>query len=368
MKNCVNCGAGIAEEDIMCPVCGSPADEMVMQEEPSEETFHETPEETPETVEGSVEETAEEAAADEMTEAAAEETAQDEPAETEDAGEAADEAADVPAEKPKNRWTWLTTIIVIVTALILLGLVGVVLYKDGTLQKWWEDIRPKTKSAFTMEDYSEIQVLRSAVEIDDAEVDDYVMSLVSGELTDEAAANYAAAHSDCDATNIEELKEYAHDYIYDYYLHNEMMEYLKSITTVTSYDEVQEAALIEYAAEQLEYTASNYGMDVDTIASYSGYESALAYETETAHEYQTISMILDKILKDKGISYTQDELNSDIVKYLDDSGYSEYYSVDEFLEMVGDTWVFLYENLTYKFNLAMEALEPNVVFIDEPAE
>lgn len=351
MKNCVNCGAEIAEEEIMCPVCGLSADEEVLESESPE-------------AENSVLDT-DETGSDQVIEAGSFADANDE------AGDEAEEeeVSEEEAEPSKNRWTGLATAIVVITAVVLLGLVAFILYKEGTLQKWWEDIRPKTKSACTIEDYSEIQVLKSAVEVSDATVDGYIASMLGGDVTDEAVAAYAAANPDCDAATVDEFREYAHDYIYKYYLHNEMMNYLKSITTVNSYDEVKEEELIAYATEELEYSASNYGMDANTIASYYGYESALAYATETAHEYQTIEMILNKIIKDKSLECTEEGLRAEIDKFLEGNGYTAYYpTTDEFLEMAGDTWVYLFDNLTYKFDIVTEALEPNVVLIDEPAE
>jgi len=349
MKTCVNCGAEIAEEEIMCPVCGLSADEEVLESESPE-------------AENSVLDS-DNAEPDQIIEAGSFTDTDDETAD--DAGDETEEGS----EPPKNRWTGLATAIVIITALVLLGLAAFILYKEGTLQKWWEDIRPKTKSACTMEDYSEIQVLKSAVEVSDATVDDYILSMLGEDLTDESVAAYAAANADCDAKTVDEFREYARDYIYKYYLHNEMMNYLKSITTVNSYDEVKEEELIAYATEELEYSASNYGMDANAIASYYGYESALAYATDTAHEYMTIEMILSKVIKDKGLECTEEGLRAEIDKFLEENGYTAYYpTTDEFLEMAGDTWVYLFDNLTYKFDIVTEALEPNVVLIDEPAE
>ena len=50
------------------------------------------------------------------------------------------------------------------------------------------------------------------------------------------------------------------------------------------------------------------------------------------------------------------------------NGYSEKYTVEEFLENSGETWRYLFENLEFKFNLAMEALEPNVKFVDQKSD
>lgn len=349
MKTCIFCGAELADEESICTSCGLPVEEPAIEEVAADEI-----------AEAEDIEVAEEAAPEDL----AEENPEDDAPEI----DADEETVEAEAEPKQNRWTGITTLIVIIAAVIVLALIAFLLYKNGTLKKWYDDIRPKTKSVCTIGDYSEIEVLSSAVEVDDDTVDSYLYSILGDDITDDTVKAYSATVSDCDAQTVDEMEEYARDYIYTYYLHNEMMEYLKGITEVTSYDEVMEAKLIEYSAEQLEYASSSYGMDADTIASYYGYDSAEEYETETAHDYQKIVMILDKVMEDKGLSYTEEDLNADIENYLEENGYSAYYTLDSFLEEAGDTWVYLYENLTYKFDIVMTALEPNVVLIDEPAE
>lgn len=396
MKHCKNCGAEITDEELICPRCGFAGEEIPAESEEvtdaseadeSVEAVTEMDEaeevEAEEAEEAEAEETvteAEEAEAEiaDAEEAESDETDEAEETEAEEAATEADETesaetevaeeAEAAPEKPKNRWSWVATVAVIATVLIVAGLAAFILHKNGTLQKWYDDIRPKTKSACTMEDYSEIQVLRSSVEVTDETVENYVASLLGTEATDKDVVEYASTHSECDASTLEEFREYGRNYIYSYYLHNEMMEYLKSITTVTSYDEEDEAMLKDYAAEELEYYASYYGTDTDTLATYSGFESADAYQTETAHDYQLTAMILDKVMQDKGISYTEEEFRSALEDYLDENGYTAYYTYDEFLEEAGDAWVYLYENLTYKFDMVTKVLEPNVVLIDEPEE
>ena len=364
MKKCINCQAELADDALFCTECGLAVEITDADRDPVDEI-----------------------PAEEVDAVQAAETFTDEAAE---GNEAADEAIDfedksskvivdiddseasgsfeytgeptAPMEPKKNRWTGVTTLVVIIAAVVILGLAFFFLYSNGTLAKWYEDLRPKTKSSCTMEDYSEIPVNASDISYSEETVQSYITSTLGEDPTDETVQEYAATHSDCSATTVAEFEEYADNYVYSYYLHNNMMEYLKSITTVNSYDEVLEAQLIEYSTESLEYYASNYGISADSLASYYGYDDAASYATAQAHDYMTTAMIIDKVAKDQNITFSEEDLNASIQDYMNGAGYSDYYSsVEEFEEMVGETWVYLYENLTYKFDIVMAAIEPNVV-------
>ena len=106
-------------------------------------------------------------------------------------------------------------------------------------------------------------------------------------------------------------------------------------------------------------------MDADTYASYYGYPNADAYTTEEAHYYLDIAMLMDYIIADKGIEWTEEELNEEMAKYLDQQGVAETYTVEEYKQLVGEDWVYLYTNLEFKFNKVMKALEPQVIFVDK---
>ncbi len=196
----------------------------------------------------------------------------------------------------------------------------------------------------------------------------YKSETVAPELTDEFVKNYSSNYLEKQLNTVEELEEYVHDYIYNYYLHTAMFEDIQSKEKAISYDEEAEAMLIQYSMDSLDYYAGMYGTTPDEYAVMYGYTDANAYATEEAHYYLDTIMLVDKIIKDKKITWTDEELDQSIALYMARNGYSERYTVEEFKTQSGDTWLYLYENLEFKFDLAMEALEDDVVFVDQKTE
>ena len=196
----------------------------------------------------------------------------------------------------------------------------------------------------------------------------YKSETVVPELTDEFVKNYSSNYLEKQLNTVEELEEYVHDYIYNYYLHTAMFEDIQSKEKAISYDEEAEAMLIQYSMDSIDYYAAMYGTTPDEYAVMYGYADATAYATEEAHYYLDTIMLVDKIIKDKKITWTEEELDQSIALYMARNGYSEQYTLEEFKTQSGDTWMYLYENLEFKFDLAMEALEDDVVFVDEKTE
>lgn len=188
------------------------------------------------------------------------------------------------------------------------------------------------------------------------------------ELTDEFVKNYSANYLETQLNTVEELKAYVYDFIYTNYLHNAMFEDLQTKATVESYPEEEEAMLVQYSLESLDYYASMYGTTAAEYAAMYGFASAEEYALDEAHYYLDTIMLVDKIIKDKHVTWTDEQLDQSIALYMSRNGYSETYTLEEFKERSGETWLYLYTNLEFKFNLAMEALEDNVVFVDEKTE
>ncbi len=188
------------------------------------------------------------------------------------------------------------------------------------------------------------------------------------ELTDEFVQKYSYNSLPVQLNTVQELKTYAADYIYHFYLRDAMMADLQRKAKVISYDEAKEADLMAYSMKSLEYYATMYGLDPDTYAQATGYASAEEYAKEEAHYYMDITMILDKIIKEQKLEVTEEGLNQCIAEYLGRSGYNQYYDLEEFKEASGEEWLYLFENLEYKYNLVLEALEPNVVLVESLSE
>ena len=188
------------------------------------------------------------------------------------------------------------------------------------------------------------------------------------ELTDDFVKDYSSNYLEKQLNTVDELKEYVHDYLYNYYLHSAMFEELEKKENVISYDEEKEAMLMDYSMQSLDYYAAMYGTTADQYAAMYGAADAEEYAKQEADYYLDTIMLVDQIIKDKNITWTEDEFLQSVALYMARQGYSELYSVDEFLEQSGDTWRYLYENLEFKYELAMKALEPNVVFVDQKSD
>lgn len=193
----------------------------------------------------------------------------------------------------------------------------------------------------------------------------YKSKTVAPELTDAFVKEYSANYLDEQLNTVKDLEEYVKNYLYHYYLHSAMFEELKAGEKVDAYDEEKEAMLIQYSLDSLDYYATMYGTQPDQYATMYGFESAQAYAEDEAHYYLDSIMLIDKICKDKNITWTEEDFNKSVALYMARNNYADRYTVEEFLEQSGETWRYLYENLEFKFNLAMDALEPNVVFVDE---
>ncbi|MGI6072424.1 MAG: hypothetical protein ACOX75_05370 [Lachnospiraceae bacterium] len=265
-------------------------------------------------------------------------------------------------------WTKVTTFVVVLTAAILLGFMGWLAHHEGL----FDSIRPKVKSVCTIEDFDTIEVLRSQVNVPEEEIDTYIKTRLNetgaDELTDEWCSKNGATYFDEGADTVEGFHACVENHIYTYYLHNAMFDYIRMLTTVKSYDEEKTEELKAYAIENLEHFASYYGTSAENLATMQGYESIDAYATEEAHFYLESIMILDEFMKKLNLSYTKEDVDADLAVYMRQNGLSKTYTLEEFKETNGELWLYLYENLQYKFDLVMTALDDNVTIIEDNQE
>jgi len=151
-------------------------------------------------------------------------------------------------------------------------------------------------------------------------------------------------------------------------LHSALVSALKDKVHVTTFNEERYENFKSDAMQQLSMYSQMYGMDVDTLASYSGYENAEAYATEQAEYYCTLIIAFNKIAADKGLSVTDEEVDESITKYMEDYGYTGTYTLEQFKEQNGPSWLEQYKVLTVLGNKVLEAVEPNVVLVDAEPE
>ena len=70
-------------------------------------------------------------------------------------------------------------------------------------------------------------------------------------------------------------------------------------------------------------------------------------------------MIVNKVLVDQGIRYTQEELENALAEYVR-SGFGNTMTTEEYKQQVGDIGIWAYTNMVFKYDLAMKALEERV--------
>lgn len=188
------------------------------------------------------------------------------------------------------------------------------------------------------------------------------------EVTDDWAKEYTdIVLPNEDINNIEEFKEYLKEYNYNQRLESSMMVYLSDITEVKSYDGKTLRLLKEMAESTLDNYAASENTTIDEVAQEYGYSDAGEYEDIQAKAYLKAQMIYDKILEDKGITYTQEDLDEAFDQYLQDEGYVDY-DIEEFREKAGEAWCWVYENCKFKRSLALDAVKGNVEIIEEEEE
>ena len=121
------------------------------------------------------------------------------------------------------------------------------------------------------------------------------------------------------------------------------------------------------AESTLDNYAASENTTIDEVAQEYGYSDAGEYEDIQAKAYLKAQMIYDKILEDKGITYTQEDLDEAFDQYLQDEGYEDY-DIEEFREKAGEAWCWVYENCKFKRSLALDAVKGNVEIIEEEEE
>ena len=194
----------------------------------------------------------------------------------------------------------------------------------------------------------------------------YKTETYTPDLTDDFVTTYSYEYWGEQVDTVDDLYTYIYDYYYDYYLHSAMLSELQTKQTVISYDEETYTMLYEYAYEEVSYYASYYGMDADTLASYYGYDDADAYATDEATYYADLIILFDYIWEDIGLeAYTDEDVDNALEEYIERQGYSDYYTLEEFKEASGDTWLLIFEGVEFRYTTLMEALEDRVVFIEE---
>ena len=179
------------------------------------------------------------------------------------------------------------------------------------------------------------------------------------ELTDEWVQEFTKTYLTEQIDTVEEFREYCRAFEEESILHAAIFNELANRSTITGYNGTVAQLLLNYASLNLSSMAEYYGLDTATYAAKMGYESESDFVQQEASSYITSAMIINKILVDLGIRYTNEELEAALSEYVR-SGFGDTMTVEEYKTQVGTLGIWAYTNMVFKYDLAMKALEDRV--------
>ncbi len=184
------------------------------------------------------------------------------------------------------------------------------------------------------------------------------------DVTDEFVSEYSLEYFSEQCDTVEELETYIYDSLYESNLQNAILSAVGGMINITSRDSERYLALYEYATDEISYYATAYGLDADTLAAYWGYTDAAEYEDYMAKYYSDLIILFGKLSSDLGISFTEEEIDASLEEYMESNGFSSSYTLEEFKEVSGETWLMIYEGIELLYDPVLSALEDNVVLVD----
>ena len=186
------------------------------------------------------------------------------------------------------------------------------------------------------------------------------------ELTDELVQEYSAEYLDQEFSTIEELREYYAENQRNNNLESAILSAMGEKTHVKYYNEKDLADLTAYNMSAVSYYASMFGVDASQYASIMGYESAEAYADAEAKRTLDQTMMIDKVAEEQNITFTEEELNEVITRYMEQENYEG--TLEEFKAESGDSFNFLVRETEVLMPKVMDYLKQNVVMVESPVE
>ena len=186
------------------------------------------------------------------------------------------------------------------------------------------------------------------------------------ELTDELVQEYSAEYLDQEFSTIEELREYYAENQRNNNLESAILSAMGERTHVKYYNEKDLADLTAYNMSAVSYYASMFGVDASQYASMMGYESADAYADAESKRTLDQTMMIDKVAEEQNITFTQEELDEVVTKYMEQENYEG--TLEEFKTESGDAFNFLVRETEVLMPKVMDYLKQNVVMVESPVE
>jgi len=186
------------------------------------------------------------------------------------------------------------------------------------------------------------------------------------ELTDELVQHYSAENMDVQLDSVEAFKDYYRERLSEDYLESAILDKLVENSEVKYYNEANLASLTQYNESSLAYYGSQFGVDSATMASMYGYDSPKAYAEATTKDTLHEFMILEQIAEDQGITYSDEELNEVLQRYMEREGFTG--TLDEFKAQASSGVTYLITESEVLMPKVMEYLKGNVVIVESPEE
>ena len=183
------------------------------------------------------------------------------------------------------------------------------------------------------------------------------------ELTDEWVQHYTAEYFTQQLNTVDEFRAYCRTYLQDNALHAAIFQALANKMEDVEYRNTAMAQLmLNYASINLTSTAQSYGVDAQTLAQSMGYSSAENYIQYEASSNIISALIIDRVMLDQQIRYSQDDLLAKLAEDVHMS-YGSTMTVDDYITQSGAVGMWAYTNLQYKYGLTTSYLEDRVVLV-----
>lgn len=217
------------------------------------------------------------------------------------------------------------------------------------------------------EDYSGAEELRGKKATFSTTIES-VTNVMTPELTDEWVKEYTREYFPEPLNTVDEFREYCRKYLETNALHTAIFQVMAGKLQDTEYHNTAMAQmLLNYANIHLSAAAESYGMDAETFAQQMGYSSADSYVKYEASSNIMSALIIDKVMQDLGIIYTNDDLNAQLADEVKLS-YGSTMTPEDYRTQSGTLGMWAFTNLQYKYNLITGALEDRVVLIPHTEE
>lgn len=186
------------------------------------------------------------------------------------------------------------------------------------------------------------------------------------ELTDEFVAENSYEYWAEQLDTIEELEEWIPETYGEYMLQVAILSGVMDLMTVVSYDTGDYELMYAESYDLLESYAEQYGTDVDTMAQVYGYDDAESYCVNNAKYYCELIMVMDYFWEEFGFEeLTDEDIEESVYEYMSYYGYEETYTVDEFIEVFGESWYLTYVKIEMREEAVIEALGDYVVIVED---